>query len=61
MAKIDRIVKVSIALRTAGITSINFNELMLFGRFIKPSGSLANVYIITDPDELVDTFGCACY
>jgi Protein of unknown function (DUF3383) len=57
MAKIDRVVKVSIALRTAGITSINFNELMLFGRFTKPSGSLANVYIITDPDELVDTFG----
>ena len=57
MANIDRIVQVSIALRTAGITAINFNDLLLFGQFIKPSGSTAIVYIITDPDELVDTFG----
>jgi hypothetical protein len=58
MANIDRIVQVSIALRTAGITAINFNDLLLFGQFQKPSGSTANVYIITDPDELIDTFGC---
>ena len=57
MANIDRIVKVSIQLRTAGITSVNFNDLLLFGPFVKPSGSTANVYIITDPDELVETFG----
>ena len=57
MANIDRIVQVSIALRTAGITAINFNDLLLFGPFIKPAGSTANVYIITDPDELVETFG----
>jgi len=57
MANIDRIVKVSIQLRTAGITAVNFNDLLLFGPFVKPSGSTANVYIITDPDELVETFG----
>jgi len=57
MANIDRIVKVSISLRTAGITSATFSDLMLFGQFIKPAGSTANVYIITDPDELLETFG----
>src|SRR6188472_3639579 len=57
MANIDRIVQVSIALRTAGITSATFSDLMLFGQFTKPAGSTANVYIITDPDELLDTFG----
>jgi hypothetical protein len=57
MANIDRIVQVSISLRTAGITSATFSDLMLFGPFIKPAGETANVYIITDPDELIDTFG----
>lgn len=57
MANIDRIVQVSIQLRTAGITSPSFSDLMLFGPFVPPSGSTAKVYIITDPDELVDTFG----
>jgi hypothetical protein len=57
MANIDRIVQVSIALRTAGITSATFSDLLLFGTFTKPGGSTANVYIITDPDELLDTFG----
>ena len=57
MANIDRIVQVSIQLRTAGITAVNFNDLLLFGPFIKPAGSTANVYIITDPDELVETYG----
>ena len=57
MANIDRIVNVQIQLRTAGITSINFNDLLLFGAFTKPAGSTANIYIITDPDELVETFG----
>ena len=57
MANIDRIVQVSIQLRTAGITSIQFNDLLLFGPFIKPVGNTANVYIITDPDELVETYG----
>jgi hypothetical protein len=58
MANIDRIVQVSISLRTAGITSATFSDLLLFGPFIKPDGGTANVYIITDPDELIDTFGC---
>jgi hypothetical protein len=57
MANIDRIVQVSISLKTAGITSATFSDLLLFGPFIKPVGSTANVYIITDPDELIDTFG----
>ena len=57
MANIDRIVQVSIALRTAGVTSIQFNDLMLFGQFTKPVDSTANVYIITDPDQLITDFG----
>jgi Protein of unknown function (DUF3383) len=57
MANIDRIVKVSISLHTAGITAINFNDLLLFGPFIKPAGSNSNVFIITDPDELIEDFG----
>jgi hypothetical protein len=59
MANIDRIVKVSILLRTAGITQASFSDLLLFGTFTQPAGSTAVVYIITDPDELLDTFGCA--
>lgn len=31
--------------------------MLLFGVFVKPAGSTANVYIITDPDELIETFG----
>jgi Protein of unknown function (DUF3383) len=58
MANIDRIVKVSISLRTAGIAQLSFNELMLFGKFTEPAGSTAGVYIITDPDELLDDYGC---
>jgi hypothetical protein len=58
MANIDRIVNVTIALRTAGITQATFSDLMLFGPFTKPSGSTANVYVITDPDELINTYGC---
>jgi hypothetical protein len=58
MANIDRIVQVSISLRTAGITQATFSDLLLFGTFVKPSTDTANVYIITDPDELLDTYGC---
>src|SRR5580765_4309846 len=57
MANIDRIVQVSISLQTAGITSATFSDLLLFGVFTKPAGDTAVVYIITDPDELVDTYG----
>lgn len=56
MANIDRIVNVQISLRTAGITSPSFSDLLLFGAFTKPDGGTANVYIITDADELLDTF-----
>lgn len=58
MANIDRIVKVSISLATAGIAEQNFNELLLYGVFTKPTGATNNVFIITDPDELIDTYGC---
>lgn len=58
MANIDRIVKVSISLATAGIAEQNFNELLLFGVFTKPVGATNNVFIITDPDDLINTYGC---
>jgi hypothetical protein len=57
MANIDRVVKVSISLQTAAITSQTFSDLLLFGQFIKPAGSTANVYVITDADELIETYG----
>src|SRR6187399_2054331 len=57
MANIDRIVKVSISLQTAAITSQTFSDLLLFGPFVPPAGSTAKVYVITDPDELVETYG----
>jgi len=57
MANIDRIVKVSISLRTAGITQATFSDLLLFGPFTPPAGGTAKVYIITDPDELLDDYG----
>jgi len=57
LANIDRIVKVSIQLRTAGITAINFNDLLLFGPFTIPAPATAKVFIITDPDELVESYG----
>jgi hypothetical protein len=59
MANIDRIVQVSIQLRTAGITQATFSDLLLYGTFTQPAGDTAVVYIITDPDELLDTYGCA--
>lgn len=50
MANIDRIVQVSISLQTAGITSVSFSDLMLYGHFT--SGT--DVYeIITSPDDLL--------
>src|SRR5580765_1222096 len=55
MANIDRIVKVSISLRTTAIAQQNFNDLLLFGTWV-PTGT-EKVAIITDPDELLDTFG----
>jgi hypothetical protein len=56
MANIDRIVNVQISLRTAGITSVGFSDLMLFGHYTTSDSSLVN--IITDPDQLVEDFGC---
>ena len=56
MANIDRIVNVSISLQTAGITSVNFSELLLYGVYTSTDNSLVN--IITDPDQLIDDFGC---
>jgi hypothetical protein len=59
MANIDRIVNVTIALRTAGITQATFSDLLLYGVFTRPVGDTTGlVYIITDPDELLDTYGC---
>lgn len=59
MANIDRIVKVSISLRTAGITQASFSDLLLFGEFQRPTGDTTGVvYIITSPDELLDSYGC---
>jgi len=55
MANIDRVVNVQISLQTAGITSLNFSDLLLFGPYTSPDSSLVN--IITDPDQLIDTFG----
>lgn len=56
MANIDRIVNVQISLRTAGIQSESFSDLLLFGEYTAADGSLVN--IITSPDELIDNFGC---
>jgi len=56
MANIDRIVNVQISLQTAGVTSLNFSDLLLFGPYTADDGSLVN--IITDPDQLLDTFHC---
>jgi hypothetical protein len=50
MANIDRIVKVSISLQTAGITSVSFSDLLLYGSFTSPN----LVEIITDADQLLD-------
>lgn len=59
MANIDRIVKVYISLRTAGITQYSFSDLLLFGKFTAPVGSTSLVFQITDPDELVEEYGCS--
>src|SRR3954447_9131499 len=56
MANIDRIVNVQISLRTVGVTNTSFSDLLLFGEYTASDGSLVN--IITDPDELLDNFGC---
>jgi uncharacterized protein DUF3383 len=60
MANIDRIVKVSISLRTAGVTQASFSDLLLFGQFQRPTGAGSTdvVFIITDPQELLDDYGC---
>jgi hypothetical protein len=55
VANIDRVVNVEISLQTAGITSLNFSDLMLYGKYTAADGSLVN--IITDADELLDDFG----
>lgn len=57
MANIDRIVNVQISLRTAGITSVSFSDLLLFGEYTAADGSVVN--IITHPDELLDNFSVA--
>src|SRR3954451_16171233 len=56
MANIDRIVNVQISLRTVGVTNTSFSDLLLFGEYTASDGSLVN--IITDPDELLDSYGC---
>lgn len=56
MANIDRIVKVAIALRTAGVASLSFSDLMLFGQYTADDDSYVN--IITDADQLVEDFHC---
>jgi hypothetical protein len=53
MANIDRIVNVQISLQTAGITSLNFSDLLLFGPHTSSDGNF--VHIITDADELLAT------
>jgi hypothetical protein len=59
MANIDRIVNVTISLQTVGITQETFSDLLLFGVFTPPSGSGTNVvFIITDPDDLINIYGC---
>jgi hypothetical protein len=55
MANIDRVVNVQISLQTAGITSLNFSDLLLFGPYTSSDGSVVN--IITDADQLIDDFG----
>jgi hypothetical protein len=55
MANIDRIVNVQISLRTAGVQSVGFSDLCLFGPYTSTDGSLVN--IITDPDQLINEFG----
>src|SRR5215469_435128 len=55
MANIDRVVNVQISLQTAGVTSLNFSDLLLFGHFV-PTGT-EHVNIITDPSELLNTYG----
>ena len=56
MANIDRIVNVQIALRTAGIVSPSFSDLLIYGDYTAADGSLVN--IITDPDQLLTDFDC---
>lgn len=48
---IDQIVKVDIALNTAGISKLGFNTIMVCGPHAK---SLERVLAISDPDELLD-------
>lgn len=48
---IDQIVKVDIALNTAGISKIGFNTIMVCGPHAK---TLERVLAISDPDELLD-------
>lgn len=51
MAKLDRLVDVSIDLRTAAITETSFSDAMLLGETTAITG---RVIIITDSDELLD-------
>jgi hypothetical protein len=57
MANIERIVNVTISLRTAGVTQQTFSDLMIFGMFTPEVGNTGRVFIITDPAELVTNFG----
>ncbi len=50
MANIDRIVKVSIALRTAGVRQQTFSDLLLLGQHNGPN----RVDVITNADDLLD-------
>lgn len=54
MANIDRIVRVSIALRTAGVRQQTFSDLLLLGQHNGPN----RVDVITNADDLLDvSFG----
>lgn len=58
MANIDRIVRVNISLATASIAEVSFNDLLLFGPFTAPVATpTGKVFIITDADELISTYG----
>ncbi|MDB5849792.1 MAG: hypothetical protein JWP29_3544 [Rhodoferax sp.] len=51
MANIDRIVNVTIALRTTAIAQQSFSDMMVFGPHVL---DLARVMVVTSPDDLLD-------
>lgn len=53
MAKIDRIVRVNISLRSKGVRQLTFSDLLLLAEHTNEN----RVNIITDPDEVLDGYG----